>query len=83
MWLLSLFAIVLSFARVIVGDSPSLFIFPTAPGPSTNFVGDLSWILGSIQKIQWTTTIDSYQIYLWQQAIDQATAWRLESIYSN
>ena len=82
MWLLSLFAIVLSLARITVGDGSSdLFIYPTAPGPNQNFVADLVWTIGSIQKIQWTTTYDSYDIYLWQQASGQSAAGRLESIY--
>ena len=63
MCLASLGAIVLSFARVNVGDnSENLFIFPTAPRPSNNFIADLSWPLGSTQKIQWSTTLDEHDI---------------------
>ena len=83
MWLASLCAIVLSFARVIVGqNSDNLFIVPTAPGPSDSFIADLSWTLGSIQNIQWTTTLDSYEIDLFQQSIDPASGTQLQTIYS-
>ena len=83
MSLVFLFAIVLSFARLNVGDdSDNLFIFPTAPGPNANFVADLSWTLGSTQKIQWTTTLDSYYIALWQQTIDVYSGQQLMTIYS-
>ena len=80
MWLLSLFVIVLSFARINVADN--VFIFPNAPGPGQNYVGDLSWSIGSSQKIQWTTTIDSYNITLWQQSLELNSAQALASIYS-
>lgn len=47
MCLAFLCTIVLSFARVNVGDySENLSIFPTALGPSNNFVADLSWPFG-------------------------------------
>lgn len=83
MWLASLCAIVLSFARVNVGDSSeNLFIFPTAPGPSNNFVADLSWTLGSSQKIQWSTSLDTYYIALFQQSIVPASGNQLQTIYS-
>ena len=82
MWLVSLFAVVLNFARINVGDSSdNLFIFPTAPGPNNNFVADLSWTLGSTQKIQWTTTLDSYRISLFQQAISASSGDELMTIY--
>ena len=80
MWFLSLFVIVLSFARINLADN--LFIFPTAPGPDQTFVGDLSWSIGSSQKIQWTTTADSYNITLWQQNLTLNSAQGLASIYS-
>ena len=82
MWLLSLFFIVLSFARINVADGDNLFIFPTAPGPDQTYVGDLSWSIGSSQKIQWITTIDSYNITLWQQSLELNSAQGLASIYS-
>ena len=83
MSLVSLIAVVLSFARINVGDSSdNLFIFPTAPGPNENFVADLSFTLGSTQKIQWTTTLDSYYICLWQQAIGVSSGQQLMTIYS-
>ena len=83
MRLASLCAIVLSFARVNVGDiSNNLFIFPTAPGPSNNFVADLSWALGSTQKIQWSTSVDSYYIALFQQATNPASGNSVHTIYS-
>ena len=82
MSLVSLFAFMLSFARISVGDSTTnLFIFPTAPGPNENYVADLSWTLGSTQKIQWTTTIDSYYIALYQQALGQDSGQQLQTIY--
>lgn len=52
MWLLSPFVIVLSFARINVADGDNLFIFPNAPGPNHNYIGDLSWSIGSSQNIQ-------------------------------
>ena len=83
MWLTSLCAIVLSLARVNVGDNPdNVFIFPTAPGPSNNFVADISWTLGSTQKIQWTTTVDSYYIALFQQNIDAVAGRQIQTVYS-
>lgn len=83
MWFTSLCAIVLSFARVNVGDnSENVFILPTAPGPSNNFVADLSWPLGSTQKIQWSTTLDEYYIALFQQSINPASGNQLQTIYS-
>ena len=84
MWLLSPFVIVLTFARIDFADSvfDNVFIFPNAPGPGQNYVGDLSWSIGSSQKIQWTTTIDSYNITLWQQNLEVNAAQDLASIYS-
>ena len=83
MWVASLCAIVLSLARVNVGDnSDNLFIFPTAPGPNNNFVADLSWTLGSTQDIQWSTNFDSYYIALFQQINDPASGIQLRTIYS-
>lgn len=89
MWLASLCAIVLSFARVNVGDnsynnSYNLFILPTAPGPINNYVADLSWTLGSTQKIQWSTTVNSYYIALFQQGFHPVPGTpKLQTIYSN
>ena len=80
MWLLSLCVIVLSFALINVADN--VFIFPNAPGPDQNYVGDLSWSIGSSQKIQWTITVDSYNITLWQQNLKIGAAQGLASIYS-
>ena len=82
MWLISLFAIVLSLIRISVGDESNVFIFPTAPGPNDNYVGDLSWTLGSTQKIQWVTTLDSYNIYLFQQDTGSGNMKQGSSIYS-
>lgn len=65
-WLAPLCAIVLSFARLSLGDTDNVFIFPTAPGPSNNFVANLLWTLGSTQKIQWSTSLDDYYIALFQ-----------------
>lgn len=79
MWLLFLFATVLSFIRISVGDN--LFIYPTAPGPNRNYVANLLWTLGSTQKIQWTTTIDSYYyIALYQQNISEDSGQQIETI---
>ena len=83
MSLVFLFAVVLSFARINVGDnSDNQFIFPNSPGPNANFVADLSFTLGSTQKIQWTTTLESYYIALWQQAIGVSSGQQLMTIYS-
>ena len=80
MWLVSLFAIVLSFIRIGAGDD--LFIFPTAPGPNELYVADLLWTVGSTQEIQWVTSSESYDIVLWQQAIGQDFGRQLNTIYS-
>ena len=80
MSLISLFAVVLSFARIIVGDF--LFIFPTEPGPNADFAADLSFTLGSTQKIEWNTTLESYHIDLYQQIISGDATQQLMTIYS-
>ena len=83
MWLVSLFVIALSFIRISVGDSnTNLFIFPTAPGPNENYVANYLWTLGSTQKIQWTTTLDSYDIILFQEIIGQNFGQQLQTIFS-
>lgn len=84
MWLASLCAVVLSFVRLNVGeeDLSNQFIFPSAPGPSNSFVADLSWTVGSTQKIEWSTTVNSYYIALFQQSIDPASGHQLHTIYS-
>ena len=76
----SLFAVVLSFARIAFADD--LFIYPTAPGPNNNFVADLLWPVGSTQKIQWSTTISSYYIALFQQHVEASSGQQLQTIYS-
>lgn len=81
MWLLSLFVIVLSFARINVADD-NHFILPGAPGLNQNYVRDPPWSIGSSQKIQWITTIDSYNITLSQQSLELKSAQGLASIYS-
>ena len=82
MSLVSLIAIVLSFARINVGDNTdNQFIFPNSPGPNGNFLADLSFTIGSSQKIQWTTTLDSYDITLWQQTIGASSGQQLMTIY--
>ena len=80
MWLLSLSVIMLSIERTNVADN--VFIFPSVPAPGQNYVGDLSWSIGSSQKIQWTTTVDSYNTTLWQQSLELDSAQGLASIYS-
>lgn len=83
MWLASLCAIVLSFARVIFGqDSDNIFIYPSVAGPSDDFFGDISWAIGSTQNIQWNTTVNSYTIALFQQTIDPASGNQIQTIYS-
>lgn len=75
----------LAFILAILGataDDNNLFIFPTAPGPSNNFVANEAWPEGSTQTIQWTTTLDSYYIALFQQSIDPPSGEQLETIYS-
>jgi len=83
MWLTFLDAVVLSFARANVDIvSNNLFVLPTAPGPCSNPVADLLWTLGSTQKIQWSTIVDSHYIALFQQAIDPASGHQLMTTYS-
>ena len=79
MWALCFGSVLLSIIQVAIGDD--LFIYPTAPGPSDNFVADLAWSLGSVQNIQWTTTQDSYYIALFQQSINPASGQQLQTIY--
>ena len=82
MSLVSLIAVVLSFARINLADnSDNQFIFPNTPGPNADYVADFSFTLGSSQKIQWTTTLDSYNIYLYQQAIDPSSGQEVMTIY--
>lgn len=78
----ALCVILIGFARAPAGDDDNLFIFPTAPGPSNNFVANLAFTLGSTQRIQWATTIESYYIALFQQEIDPPSGRQLETIYS-
>lgn len=83
MSLLSLFAVALSFARINAGeDSNNLFIFPSRAGPNGNFAADLSFPLGSTLEIQWNTTLDSYDIVLYQQPPGMSPAQQLMTIYS-
>lgn len=82
MWLVTLLAIVLSVAQIKVGDNlDNEFIFPAAHGLNNNFIADLSWTLGSTQKIQWTTTLDLYRISLFQQDINASSGNELMTIY--
>ena len=77
------FAILLNLVSVLVGDSPDdSFISPPTMGTNGIFVANLVWSLGATQKIQWTTTLDSYNISLWQQAIDQSAGTWLATLYS-
>lgn len=83
MWLASWGIILLSIVRLSVGDSneDNLFIFPTAPGPSNQFVANLRFPLGSTQNIQWTTLLGFYSIALFQQNIDPPSGRQLDTIY--
>lgn len=58
----------------IARDVDNLFIYPTAPGPATNFVANEVWELGSTIDIQWTTSAHVYHIELYQQELDIAHA---------
>lgn len=83
MWFVFLFSVVLSFARINVGDdTDNLFISPPSPGPNENYTANLQWTLGSTQNIQWTTTLDSYYIALFQQASDVASGGQLMTLHS-
>ena len=83
MWLAFLFTAILIVAPFSVEeDADNLFIFPTAPGPSDNFVADLSWPLASTQKVQWSTNYTGYYIALFQQSISSSAGNQLPTIYS-
>ena len=74
--------LLLAYACINVGgDSDNQFIFPTAPGPGENFVANLVWTLGSTQKIQYTTNIESYHIALYHQQMDAHAADELGTIH--
>ncbi|KAH7062607.1 hypothetical protein B0J12DRAFT_724609 [Macrophomina phaseolina] len=72
----------LSLVCAAIADDDNLWIYPTEPGPSNNFVANPSFTLGSKQTIEWTTTLDSYYIALFQQQIDPASGIQIETIYS-
>lgn len=57
----------------------NIFIYPTAPGPSNNYVANLVFSLGSIQKIQWIANISSYSVVLYQQYLN-SSAGPIETI---
>lgn len=63
-------------------STDDLFIVPTAPGPQLNYVANFVWSLDSVQNIQWTTTLDSYFIALYQQSLNVTSAKQIETIFS-
>lgn len=74
--------LLLRLTRVAVAQLvTNLFIYPTPPGPSNNFVADEVWPIGSVQNIQWTTNQTVYSIALFHQSIDPASGQQLETIY--
>ena len=78
----ALCAILIGLARAPGGDHENVFIFPTAPGPSNNFIANLAFKIGSTQEIQWATTIESYYIALFQQETDPPSGRQLNTVYS-
>lgn len=58
-----------------------IFVYPTAPGPSNNFVGNEVWANGSMQTIQWVTNQTDYYIALYQQHTDPPSGIEVQSIY--
>ena len=82
MWLSSLYAIVLNFARVIcVGNIDNVFVWPPKHEANNRFAGNSLWPFGSKQRVVWSTTLDSYHIILFQEAIDPPAGSKLTKIY--
>ena len=63
-------------------NSNVAFLYPPAPGPDKDFDADLTWTLGSTQDIQWSTSLDSYNISLYQQGTDPPPEQEPGTIYS-
>ncbi|MDI1488755.1 MAG: hypothetical protein OHK93_008031 [Ramalina farinacea] len=58
------------------------FLVPGPTGPDKDFSADLTWTLGSLQVIQWSTNLDSYDINLYQQGTDPPPDHQPGTIYS-
>ncbi|KAK4494105.1 hypothetical protein PRZ48_014403 [Zasmidium cellare] len=85
MWLHFLaftFLAVLQNVAAYVAPNNNVFIFPPASGPSLNYVGNLAWSLGTTQKVEWTTTLTSYDMELWQQGIDPGIGYSLGTVFT-
>ncbi|KAB2572341.1 hypothetical protein DBV05_g8981 [Lasiodiplodia theobromae] len=75
--------ILFSLVFAVLADDDNLWIYPTEPGPSNNFVANPTFTLGSKQTIEWTTTLNSYSIALFQQQIDLESGIEIETIYQS
>ena len=50
------------------------FTNPPAAGSETFYDEDVTFHLNSNERLQWTTDMSSYSIYLWQQVLTEAAA---------
>ncbi|KAK0654299.1 hypothetical protein DIS24_g5357 [Lasiodiplodia hormozganensis] len=75
--------ILFSLVFAVLADDDNLWIYPTEPGPSNNFVANPAFTLGSKQTIEWTTTLNFYSVALFQQQIDLESGIEIETIYQS
>lgn len=63
-------------------DADDRWIVPTEPGPSNNFGANLVWNEGSTVTLEWTSTLSSYMIELYQQGLDPPSGLPVEVVHS-
>ncbi|ORY03127.1 hypothetical protein BCR34DRAFT_573670 [Clohesyomyces aquaticus] len=76
-----LFIVLGVFITCAISETGPLFIFPTAPGPTSNYGANLVFPLGSKQVIQWQTTMKKYDMELWHQDDARGEAHMIETVY--
>jgi hypothetical protein len=79
---LLLFVVSFHFAFSDDADDADRWIVPTEPGPSNNFGANLVWSEGSTATLEWTSTLDSYVIDLYQQGLDPPSGSRVDTVFS-
>lgn len=57
-----------------LASGESQFLNPPNAGPPEEFSQNPIWVLGSIQEIQWQTSLEQYSIALWRQSLREASA---------
>ncbi|KAK8165272.1 hypothetical protein BKA80DRAFT_270951 [Phyllosticta citrichinensis] len=83
MWDINLSIFLLSLlVRLSIADDDDMFIYPTAPGPSDNFIADPVWEIGSVQRVSWTTTLEAYYIALFHQQINPGSGIQIETVHT-